>query len=267
MHQNRNYLNMLRSLMKKENIAAPDIVSYRGLGSIFHGSSYDFMCHEGSISKKYDMALVAAGCDKKELEKVYGLIADHPSLKMPNLENKGFICTLPIDSIKSPDTIKLCKNEEEPKMKIGEYLTKDKIRLKMSASTMDEAIIEIAGSLRKDPVITNFDKFVFDVFTREKLQTTGIGDEVAIPHARTDATEDFAIAFGRHAGGIDFKSADGKPAKLIFLMATPKNKKLSSYLKILAHLSRLLKKDDFRQSLLTASTPENVLEAFKKLED
>lgn len=150
-------------------------------------------------------------------------------------------------------------------MRIHEYLKEGAISLDLKSDTKEKAIREIAGPLKMENNIVDFDTFLSEVFDREKLTTTGIGDEIAIPHARTDAVKDFVIAFGRSKEGINFDSVDGKPVRFIFLIGTPKKEKLGGYLKLLARLTRLLKKDDFKQLLLTALTPKDILSAFKSV--
>jgi fructose-specific phosphotransferase system IIA component len=151
-------------------------------------------------------------------------------------------------------------------MKIGDYLEQDRISLDLKAHSKEEAVKEIAALLKSAEEIVDFDTFVKDVFDREKLGTTGIGNEIAIPHARTDAVKEFVIAFGRSSEGVEFNSLDGKPAKLIFLIGTQKEKNLNNYLKTLAHLTRLLKRESFRSLLLKASSPKEIIDEFKKVE-
>ena len=151
-------------------------------------------------------------------------------------------------------------------MKIGDYLKEEQILLDLKVGKKEEAIKEIATLLKGAKEITDFETFLKNVFEREKLATTGIGHEVAIPHARTNAVKDFVIAFGRSKEGVEFNSLDSKTAKIIFLMATPKEKGLSTYLKTLAYLSRLLQKESFRNSLLQASSPKEIIDQFKKAE-
>jgi fructose-specific phosphotransferase system IIA component len=151
-------------------------------------------------------------------------------------------------------------------MKIGYYLKENRILLDLKAHNKEEAIKEIALVLKGAEEIDDFDIFLNNVFEREKLATTGIGHEIAIPHARTDTVRDFVVAFGRSVEGVDFQSLDGRPAKLIFLMGTPEKKRLSAYLKILAHLSRLLEKETFRNSLLKANNPREIIDIFQKIE-
>jgi PTS system fructose-specific IIA component len=139
--------------------------------------------------------------------------------------------------------------------------------LNLSASTKEEAIKELSKVLREAGEIKNFAQFLEDVFTREKISSTGIGHGVAIPHARSEAVRDFVIAFGRSQKELEFDAVDNKPVRLIFLMGTPKEKEINAYLKILAHLTRLMWKENFRNSLLTASSPQEVLDAFREVEE
>lgn len=152
-------------------------------------------------------------------------------------------------------------------MDISRYLREKQVCLELKATEKKAAIKELAGYLRRAREITNFGTFLKDVFERESLGTTGIGYEIAIPHTRTDAVKNVVIAFGRSQEGVEFDSLDGKPVKLIFLIGTPKKKELSEYLKILAHLSRLLKKKAFRRLLMKAPNAKVVIEIFKKVED
>lgn len=101
---------------------------------------------------------------------------------------------------------------------------------------------------------------------RENLESTGIGEGIAIPHARTDAVDDLVLIFARSSSGIDFSSIDGKPSHIIFLIASPENKK-SEYIIALAKLSRLLRRMPVREQLKNASNPQEVLEIIKKNEE
>ena len=74
------------------------------------------------------------------------------------------------------------------------------------------------------------------------------------------------IAFGRSINGVNFNEPDNKPAKLIFLMGTPK-KDINKYLQVLARLVRLLKKEAFRQRLLDAGSKTEILNAIREMED
>ncbi len=151
-------------------------------------------------------------------------------------------------------------------MRIGDYLKEKHIILDLKARSKEEAIKEMSSVLKDAKEITAFEDFVKDVFERENLGTTGIGNEIAIPHARSDAVSDFVIAFGRSCEGVEFSSLDNKAAKLIFLMGSHKEKNLNNYLKILAHLTRLLQHSSFKEALLKATGSQEIIEEFKKAE-
>jgi len=151
-------------------------------------------------------------------------------------------------------------------MRISDYLREDMICLNIKATGKEEAIKELGSFIRKDEEINNYEMFHNDVLEREKLTTTGIGEGVAIPHARTDAVMGFVIAFGKSEQGVNFDSLDGKKARLLFLMGTPKRAGLDDYLVLLAHLTRLLKEESFRGSLLKAKSPTEIIDIFKKFE-
>ncbi|MFH1778139.1 MAG: PTS sugar transporter subunit IIA [Candidatus Omnitrophota bacterium] len=151
-------------------------------------------------------------------------------------------------------------------MKVTDYLKESQMDLNLPASSKEDAIKKLAALLREAKAVSDYQGFIKDVFEREALNTTGIGHDIAIPHARTDAVKDFVIAFGRVTAGLEFGALDKKPVKLIFLMGTPKEKELHSYLKILSALTRRLDKESFREQLLNASAPKEIIEIFKRVE-
>ena len=151
-------------------------------------------------------------------------------------------------------------------MKISDHISEKMICLALENTTKENVIKELAELLKNSENITDFDMFLKDVFEREKLGATGIGNEIAIPHARTDAVNNIIIAFGRASQGIDFNGIDNKPVKLVFLMGTPK-KDVNKYLQVLAHLTRLLKKESFRQQLLEAQNAGEILNAIREIEN
>jgi fructose-specific phosphotransferase system IIA component len=266
MHNKKDYLEALVSLARRNNITDVTIIEKKDIGVRLIGQSASFLFHRGNLSSAYDKAFVAVVKDEQKARHLLDLIENDDDLNLLNLEDKGFICTVPFQQIKHLELESTKIKEKELAMKMGDYLKEDKILLSLKARKKEEAIKEIATLLKGAKEITDFETFLKDVFEREDLSTTGIGHEVAIPHARTNAAKDFVIAFGRSGEGVEFNSLDGQPAKLIFLMATPKEKGLSTYLKTLAHLSRLLQKESFRNSLLRATNPIEIIEQFKRAE-
>ena len=151
------------------------------------------------------------------------------------------------------------------KVTFGDKLTEDHITLDLKSQSRDDAIREIAHLLKDNEHVVDFDKYLKDVYKRESDASTGIGNGVAIPHARTKSVDDFICAIGRSSSGIDFSAIDGEPVNIIILMGTPLDR-LNKYLKLLAHLSHLLKKPGFIQGLIEAPDPHSIIEHFKKHE-
>ncbi len=92
---------------------------------------------------------------------------------------------------------------------------------------------------------------------RENLGSTGIGDGVAIPHGKAAGLERLVAAFGRSRKGVQFQSLDGQPAHLFFALMAPEYS-AGMHLKALARISRLLKDERFRRSLLEAADADEL---------
>lgn len=147
-------------------------------------------------------------------------------------------------------------------MRLSDYLDESFVVVDLKSAGKEDAIRELAEVLRASANVTDFDKYLAGVFEREAQASTGVGRGAAIPHARTDALKDFVVAVGRAAGGIDFDAVDGQPVNIIVLMGTPVAK-VRSYLKVLAHISHLIKKEGFLASLLSAPDAKAIVEAFR----
>lgn len=143
-------------------------------------------------------------------------------------------------------------------MKITELLTKDTILLNINGKQKEEAIDQLVGVLLKAGKITNQNDFKSAILKREGQSTTGIGDGIAIPHAKTAAVKEAAIAFGKSVAGVDYESLDGKPAHLFFMIAAPEGAN-NTHLEALARLSGLLMKAEVRYELLKAASSDEII--------
>jgi len=150
-------------------------------------------------------------------------------------------------------------------MVVSSYLREQYCLVGLTSQDKKGAISEIAEKLSASGKVTNKEKFVSDVVEREELGSTGIGKNVGIPHARTDSVKGFVIGFGKSDSGIEFAALDGEKVNLIFLMGADPSE-LNLYLRILAELSKLLMNTSFRQALISAKTPKEVVEIVKKFE-
>jgi len=98
---------------------------------------------------------------------------------------------------------------------------------------------------------------------RERLGSTGIGGGVGIPHGKLDGLTSIVLGVGVSRSGVDFESMDGKPTHIFFLLLTPENS-TGLHLKLLARISRLLKKDPFKEKLLQALDKDEIYHAIRE---
>ncbi|MBW2045675.1 MAG: PTS sugar transporter subunit IIA [Deltaproteobacteria bacterium] len=265
MHNNKDYLEYLSQLALREGIKDSTFVSKKGIGIRLLGGDATFVFSRGSSVEAYDKAFVAIVKSEEETKHFLDVIEGDDYLERLNMQDKGFVCVIPFHYVKSLESESLSKSRKT-EVKITNFLKKERIRLNLRASCKEEAIKEMTALLGNAIEISNFELFLKDVFKRESLKATGIVNGIAIPHARTQAVKEFVIAVGRSYDGVDFGALDNRPAKLIFLIGTPKDKGVNTYLRILAHLTRLLQKEDFKNGLLCASSPEEIIEQFRKVE-
>lgn len=150
-------------------------------------------------------------------------------------------------------------------MKIVELLTKDTILLDVDAVSKQEVIEELITQLDEAGKLNDKEAFLSDILAREAQSTTGIGDGIAIPHAKSAAVKAPAIAFGRSKEGLDYDSLDGQPAHLFFMIAATDGAN-DDHLEALSRLATFLMDDKFRNEVLNAKTKEDVLQAVNNKE-
>jgi fructose-specific phosphotransferase system IIA component len=150
-------------------------------------------------------------------------------------------------------------------MKISDILSTDVIAVNLDTTDKDHAIKKVIDLAAKSNKILDLEKVSQTIFEREKLVSTGVGKGFAIPHGKTDSISDVVAAFAITKEPIDFDSIDGEPVSFIFLLIGKENL-LNTHIKLLSRISRLMNKDEFREKLLEAATPEEVLEKFKEEE-
>ena len=142
-------------------------------------------------------------------------------------------------------------------MKINEILTLETILAEVKANNKENSIKELAEFLCQNHAIADKSELVRVLLEREKLGSTGIGENVAIPHAKMKGLNQIIAAFGISKNGVEFDSLDQKPVNFIFLLLAPENA-TGIHLKALARISRLLKNQEFKSKLLNASNREDI---------
>lgn len=149
-------------------------------------------------------------------------------------------------------------------LRISTLLDPGRVVLDIQATRRTNAINEVARRLEGLPQLTNFAGFYAELLARERLDTTCIGNEIALPHARTDHASEIVMAVGRSPGGVLFENSN-QTVRLMFVLATPKSR-TQDYLLVVGALCRLLKDPALRAALMEAPTPEAFIERIAQAE-
>ena len=151
-------------------------------------------------------------------------------------------------------------------LRITELLTKETIAMDLSASDKNGVIDELVNQLDSAGKLSDIAQFKEAIHNRESQSTTGIGEGIAIPHAKVAAVTSPAIAFGKSKEGVDYQSLDGQPAHLFFMIAAPEGG-AQTHLDALAKLSGILMDDTVRENLLQANSKEEILRIIDDADD
>jgi PTS system nitrogen regulatory IIA component len=133
-------------------------------------------------------------------------------------------------------------------MRIQGLLEGDLIIEDLLATDKVGVIREFADLLVSRGRVKDADELVRVVLERESQGSTGIGDGIAIPHAKSRAISEAVVVFGRSRQGVDFQTLDGKPAYLFFLLVSPEDHP-GEHLKTLARISRIMRNASLRDRL------------------
>lgn len=155
---------------------------------------------------------------------------------------------------------------ESPEEVLSGYLTATTVKPQLNAAERDPAIRELAELLAATGRVTDLEALVGAALAREEQGTTGLGEEIAIPHAKTNAVTAPVVGFSRSGDGINWGSVDGTRARLVFFIAVPESAAGDEHLRILARLSRKLMDSDFRQRLLEAGDTTAILTVLREID-
>jgi PTS system nitrogen regulatory IIA component len=147
-------------------------------------------------------------------------------------------------------------------MMITDILTRERVLPELAATHKEAALKELAGLLATaipNPIATP-EQLASILRERERLNSTAIGDGIAIPHGRLSGIRNVVAGFARSSRGIDFESVDRAPTHLFFVLMAPDDA-AAQHLKALARISRLLKSAAFREHLLALSSADEIYEA------
>ncbi|CYV68939.1 PTS fructose transporter subunit IIABC [Streptococcus suis] len=151
-------------------------------------------------------------------------------------------------------------------MKIQDVLRKDVMLLDLQATSKEAVIDEMIASLVEKGYVTDFEVFKTGIMNREAQTTTGLGDGIAMPHAKNAAVKEATVLFAKSNKGVDYASLDGQPTDLFFMIAAPEGAN-DTHLAALAELSKYLMKLGFADRLRAVTNPEEVIAVFDTAEE
>ncbi|MFU7516505.1 fructose-specific PTS transporter subunit EIIC [Clostridium sp. HCS.1] len=151
-------------------------------------------------------------------------------------------------------------------MKITDLLNRKSIAINPKVNSKNEAIDKLVDLMDASGNLVDKNEYKKAVLAREELSTTGIGDGIAIPHAKTKAVKNAGLAAMIVNDGVDYDSLDGNPAKIFFLIAAPDGEN-NVHLEVLARLSTMLMDEKFRNALEGSKTPEEFIKLIDEFEN
>ncbi|GAA4704805.1 fructose-specific PTS transporter subunit EIIC [Streptomyces youssoufiensis] len=148
---------------------------------------------------------------------------------------------------------------------LARYVSRDSVAEQLVATDRDGAIRELAALVARSGRVADVAALERAALEREEQGTTGLGAEIAVPHAKTDAVTAPVVGFARSAEGIEWGSLDGTRARLIFMIAVPEAAAGDEHLRILARLARALTDAGFRARLRDAPDPAAIMEVLAEI--
>ena len=148
-------------------------------------------------------------------------------------------------------------------MKISDILVREASILDLESTAKDSLLAEMASSLAAVEPALEAGALLGVLREREALQSTGIGEGVAIPHGKISGLDRLVAAFARSSSGVDFDSIDDQPTQLLFLLVVPEQSG-GQHLKALARISRFFRDASFREKLLAADDLDQIFRAIEE---
>lgn len=148
-------------------------------------------------------------------------------------------------------------------MKIVDFLRKENCIASLASSDKDSVLRELTSTLVSSGDVSDGEAIVEALSERERLGSTGIGEQVAIPHAKVKGVGELVAAFGKSDEGVEYSAVDDKPVRWIFLLLASENN-TGAHLKALARISRLLKSGALRSQIDKAKTAGDIYKAIEE---
>jgi len=150
-------------------------------------------------------------------------------------------------------------------MRIVDVLDKKAIIPDLQSKDKESVLRELSLPI-SDLVNVKQEELIQVLIERERLGSTGIGNGIGIPHGKLKNLDKLALSLGISRHGIDFDSIDGRPTHIFFLLITPE-KSTGIHLKLLAHISRILRNEMFKQKLIKSQTVDELYQIIADVDE
>jgi fructose-specific phosphotransferase system IIA component len=150
-------------------------------------------------------------------------------------------------------------------MKLTQYIRPECFIVELTDATREDCLRRIVRAVAEKGLIKDEKDVFAKLMERENIQSTAVGNGIAIPHCFTDEVPDLIITVARSRSGIEFDSFDGKPTQVVFLLMGNRQEH-SLHLKALARIARLIKSTSFIEKIIASSTVADMVKAFEQEE-
>ncbi len=150
-----------------------------------------------------------------------------------------------------------------PGMNLSDILSPACVKVPLDARDRQGIIYELIDLIAHTGRVADPEALKAAVWARETTRTTGIGHSLAIPHGKCVGVQGLTMAVGKPAEPVDFGSIDGRPVRLVVLLASPPDK-TNDHIQALAKISRLMASEDFRQRIYNAASARELLDLIQK---
>ena len=148
---------------------------------------------------------------------------------------------------------------------LEKLINKDLIFVQDKVKGKYELLEDMVDKTLGKGLIMTREPIIHEIKKREKLESTGVIEGVAIPHARTEAVKDLILEIAIVRKGLDFEALDDKPVYIVFLIVAPEEAR-KKYIHVLARISRMCRQGDFRDRLKNANDAEEAFEIIKEFD-
>jgi PTS system nitrogen regulatory IIA component len=150
-------------------------------------------------------------------------------------------------------------------MKLTDFISENTIITDLTSTDKKSVLEELSLPVSTITKIEHKD-LVRVLIERENLGSTGIGNGIGIPHGKLKNLKTLVLGLGVSRKGVNFDAMDGKPVYLFFLLLTPDNS-TDLHLKLLARISKILKNEIFKEKIVHASRPEEIMQILVNIDE